>query len=67
MAISLVFLLVLVLVLVLRFRKKQKKQREANEAEDQDENPVYGLYEFADGSNIDEGRFEIVDDNEYYG
>ena len=55
----------LVLVLVLRFRKKQK--RVANEAEDEDENPVYGMYEFTDGSNIDEGRFEIVDDNEYYG
>ena len=49
---------------VLRHRKKQKA---ATEIEDEDQNPVYGLYEFADGRNIDEDRSEVVDDNENYG
>ena len=58
------FLLALVLFLVLR---RRKTQRDTKETEDEDENPVYGMYEFADGRNIDEGRSEFVDDNENYG
>ena len=58
------FLLALVLFLVLR---RRKKQRDTIDTEDEDENPVYGMYEFADGRNIDEGRSEFVDDNENYG
>ena len=58
------FLLASVLFLVLR---RRKKQRDTKETEDEDENPVYGMYEFADGRNIDEGRSEFVDDNENYG
>ena len=51
----------MVLAFVLRNRKKQIA---ANEIEDEDQNPVYGLYEFADWRNIDEDRSEVVDDNE---
>ena len=60
-----VFLLALVLVLVLR--QKRKKQRPGKGIEVEDENPVYRMYEFADGGNIDAGTCEVVDDNDYYG
>ena len=36
------------------------------ETSEEDDNPVYGLYEFADGSEIDQGRTEAVDENDYY-
>ena len=32
-----------------------------------DENPVYGMYYFANGEHIDYGRVEVEDDNAYYG
>ena len=56
----------LVLVLVLRHRKSpQRAAREITKADD--ENPVYGMYYFADGEHIDESRSEVVDNNENYG
>ena len=32
-----------------------------------DENPVYGMYYFANGEHIDYGSVEVEDDNMYYG
>ena len=65
MATSLVVLVLLVLVLVLVLRRR-KKQRTAKEIKAEDKNPVYGIYYFADGGNIDEGRSVVTDDNENY-
>ena len=32
-----------------------------------DENPVYGMYYFANGEHIDYGSAEVEDNNAYYG
>ena len=61
--VTVLLLLALVIVLVLRCRKK----RGAKESKAEDENPVYGIYYFADGERIDESRSEVVDHNENYG
>ena len=47
--------------------KRKKKQRTARDLKKEEENPVYGMYYFADGRHIDEGRLEVVDNNDYYG
>ena len=65
MASFLLFLLGLVIVLGLR-RKKKKQQRTAREPRVEDENPVYGMYYFADGGHVDAGQSEVVDENVYY-
>ena len=31
-----------------------------------DESPIYGLYYFAGGGKIDQGKSEVVDKNDYY-
>ena len=31
-----------------------------------DESPIYGLYYFATGGKIDQGKSEVVDKNDYY-
>ena len=59
----LLLLALLVLFLVLRWKKKQRIE----DARVEDENPVYGMYYFADGRRIDQGRSEVSDDNGYYG
>ena len=38
----------------------------AKETFSTDENPVFGLYYFAKGGKIDEGKSEVVDKNDYY-
>ena len=62
-AATILFLLGVLLVLVLR-RRRQK--RAANETKAEDQNPVYGMYYFADGEHIDENRSEVVDENAIY-
>ena len=47
--------------------KRKKKQRTARDLKKEEENPVYGMYYFTDGRHIDEGRLEVVDNNDYYG
>ena len=61
------FMILLLVLVGFLFLRRRKKQKTTKEIEVEDENPVYGMYEFADGRNVDEGRAEIVDDNEYYG
>ena len=43
-----------------------KSNREAS-VEEFDDNPVYQMYQFADGENVDYGTSEVQDDNQYYG
>ena len=38
----------------------------AHEKFDTDESPIYGLYYFARGGKIDQGKLEAVDKNDYY-
>ena len=38
----------------------------ATENFDTDESPIYGLYYFARGGKIDQGKLEVVDKNDYY-
>ena len=60
--------LVLVILGFLGFclKKRNKTTKERDKVQDEDENPVYGLYEFEDG----EARYttaEVTDTNEVYG
>ena len=64
-AVGLLFLLALVGVLVVR--RNKRKQKAAVRPKVEDKNPVYGMYYFADGRRIDEGRSEVTDGNDYYG
>ena len=69
-AVSTVLLLLALLVLVLLVLRRKKKQRRkaAKAPRVEDKNPVYGMYYFADGGRIDQGRSEVTDDNNaYYG
>ena len=59
--------LVLLLVLVICLYKRCRERPAEPEWTRQDDNPVYGLYEFADGSNIDDNSAEVEDTNDYYG
>ena len=43
------------------------RNTQTGEIKTEDENPVYGMYYFANGENVDDGRSEAVDDNVYYG
>ena len=38
----------------------------AKEKFDTDESTIYGLYYFAGGGKIDQGKSEVVDKNDYY-
>ena len=60
-------ILLLSLVLVLVLAKKKNERKEARAPGVVDMNPVYGMYYFADGEQIDAGRSEVVDDNADYG
>ena len=64
---AVILLLSLVLVLILVLVKKRNQRKEARAPGVVDMNPVYGMYYFADGEQIDAGRSEVVDDNDYYG
>ena len=57
-------LLLCLLVVVLRY--KRKKEIAAAQKSTEDKNPVYGLYYFADGAQIDGGNTEVVDSNAGY-
>ena len=60
--------LVVVFLIVLGLRRKKKKQQgTAREPRVEDENPVYGMYYFADGGHVDAGESEVVDECDYYG
>ena len=48
-------------------RRNKRKQKAAVRPKVEDKNPVYGMYYFADGKHIDEGRSEVTDGNDYYG
>ena len=63
---AVILLLSLVLVLVLVLVKKMNQRKEARAPGVVDMNPVYGMYYFADGEQIDAGKSEVVDDNDYY-
>ena len=64
---ALLLLLVLLLLLRCRQRKNRVLSQEAEEdLEDVDECPVYGIYYYAEGDQVDEGRTEAVDVNEDY-
>ena len=65
MASFLLLLLAIVIVLGLRHKKKEQ-QRTAREPGVEDENPVYGMYYFADGGHVDAGKSEVTDDSYYY-
>ena len=58
--------MIFVAVLVLFIFKRNRRNR-APSVEHNDENPVYGMYYFADGRHIDDGTVEVRDDNTYYG
>lgn len=53
-----------VIVFFLLRRNKNVKEEVVTQG---DENPVYGMYYFADREHIDYGSVEVHDDNEYYG
>ena len=44
-----------------------RKKKITSGTEWHDENPVYGIYYFADGEEVDESRAEFTDENVYYG
>ena len=46
---------------------KHRRRNRSTSVEENDENPVYGMYYFADGNHIDDGTSEVQDDNSYYG
>ena len=60
---------VLFLALLVFFICRHQKSTRTTSAveENNDENPVYGLYYFADGEHIDYETAEVQDDNDYYG
>ena len=58
-----VFTLMLILGFVL-YRKKA--QGTGTQTESSDDNPVYGVYYFADDSRVDNGENAVTDSNDYY-
>ena len=54
------------LVVVLCIRKRRTTTEEEDPAR-QDQNPIYGLYYFADGDKIDNEQIEVEDTNNDYG
>ena len=50
-------------VIILRMFKKKTPEEPVQQG---DENPVYGMYFFADGEHIDYGSAEVQDANMYY-
>ena len=66
-AVLLLLLLVLVLVLKCRRRRQWVPTQEGEvDVEDVDECPVYGIYYYDEGDQVDEGRNEFVDVCEDY-
>ena len=65
-SISSVAMLLCIAVLVFFLCRRKKNVKEEVVAHG-DENPVYGMYYFADGEHIDYGSVEVEDDNAYYG
>ena len=66
-AVLLLLLLLLVLVLKCRRRRQRVPTLEVEgDIEDFDECPVYGIYYYAEGDQVDEGRNEFVDVCEDY-
>ena len=47
-------------------RQRNKKVIE-QPAKFDDLNPVYGLYYFSDGQQVDYNQAEVTDENQYYG
>ena len=64
---SVVGVVLLALLAFFICRHKQQKRTTSTLEENNDENPVYGMYYFADGEHIDYETAEVQDDNEYYG
>ena len=64
--IAILFIAVLLFIICKCKRRKRTKSSSSVE-ENNDENPVYGMYYFADGEHIDYETAEVQDDNEYYG
>ena len=62
-ALGLVFLALLVFFTCRHLRRT----RTTSTVEHNDENPVYGMYYFADGEHVDYETAEVQDDNDYYG
>ena len=65
-SISTVAMLLCIAVLVF-FLCRHKKNVKEEVVVHGDENPVYGMYYFANGEHIDYGSAEVEDDNMYYG
>ena len=65
-SISTVAMLLCIAVLVFFLCRHKKNVKEEVVAHG-DENPVYGMYYFANGEHIDYGSAELEDDNAYYG
>ena len=65
--ISSLIVVLFVAVLVFFICKRRRRNRAPSVEHNADENPVYGMYYFADGRHIDDGTVEVQDDNTYYG
>ena len=65
--VSSLIVVLFVAVLVLFICKQKRRNRTPSVEYNADENPVYGMYYFADGQHIDDGTVEVQDDNTYYG
>ena len=47
--------------------RQRKKKVIEQPAKFDDLNPVYGLYYFSDGQQVDYNQAEVTDENQYYG
>jgi len=59
-----VLVVFLVSTLIFLFIRRQKSRKEIQSGEDL--NPVYGLYYFEDGQQIDDKNAEAIDENQDY-
>ena len=64
---SVLVILCIVAVLVFVLYRRMKGTRAPEIEEEVDENPVYDMYYFADGEQVDYGNSEVQDENQYYG
>ena len=62
-----VVLLALLAFFICRHKQQKRTRTTSTLEENNDENPVYGMYYFADGQHIDNETAEVQDENEYYG
>ena len=59
---------VIAALVVLCLRRKRVAGEDSGNTGEEDDNPVYGIYYFADGEDkVDNGEIEMVDANELYG